>query len=203
MSVVSILVPVITFLVFIAGLVWVWYQQKAYEPPFIIYDIGVKFLNGADPMMVGIPETCAAISDVIRSEFPSVANEFISHLILEFHGRDAIIKSSSIPTGEIIKADGTSAVIMGTCDVDRVTLFSPKTYVAKARQAAPTETFIRSAGKTAIFHEVAEHLLPFVAAGNWNHEHLVRWTLITHLLQDSYQRQFAIQEIVTGPITEL
>lgn len=187
MPVQAYLVPILTLIALIGGVLYMFLQAWRARPKVFYSGIGVLFRNGADESQPGIPEACETIVSVIRETYPDEADKLLKRLWIEFHGKNAVITSSSIPTGTVYREGGVPTILMGTCDAFRPTMFSPLVYVAKARQTYGKDGSLRTVGATAIFHEIAEHIVPFRLTGDWNADHEAKWKALSRWMDSRYK----------------
>lgn len=129
--------------------------------------------------MTGLDEAFAAIQEVVHEQYPGVEADVLSAYV-QFYGKDDTIISTSVPEGYIQKANGSEARINGTVELQKSGLINTdKTFIVKVRQLHYTDGSLKSAGMTALFHEFAEHVVPYIMTHDWNTEHVVKWIILT------------------------
>lgn len=180
----------ITLLAFVGCVAYMFAQAWRQHPRTFYAGIGIKFVNGADESQKGIIEACEVLTTLLHEYYPDHADKLLKHLWIEFHGKEAVITSASIPDGRLYALDGEPrGLLMGTCDAIRPTMFSSVIYVAKVRQIYTKDGSLRTAGTTALFHEVVEHILPFVLTSDWNSAHAEQWKPLEKEMMKQYEME--------------
>lgn len=133
------------------------------------FGVGVTFMPGANTAMLGVPQACQTIHDILMKEFPDVANQIINNLEIQFYPVGTRMPTEAAPMGQ--------DKVTGTADETRVNFLAPDLLYAKVWQTLPTDspTENRTAGQTALFHEVFQHILPLIKESNWNANHDPKW----------------------------
>lgn len=158
-----------------------FYIQAKHQRSTLRYSgFGVSFLDGANPNIKNVKEMCQAIADVLHQKYPEAYAKLQNNLEIEFYPMNGVMSITSSP-------GGLGPHVGGTADAKKVPIFGDQLYYALAWESLPGDgALIRTAGETDIFHEVAEHILPYVLSGDWNVNHKVMWTLVTQEMKDRY-----------------
>lgn len=129
----------------------------------------------------GLTEALHVLRVFVQEKYPLAAKSILAFWI-DFYGPEDTITSFSVPTGEIW-TNGTSQPITGTTDQLRVVPTSRIQTIVKVRRivdvkykttnegAVYVTSTPREAGRLALFHEVAAHVIPLVVLGSWNADH--------------------------------
>lgn len=194
-----------------------WKVWVSCKPKHWYGEIGIIWQEGADKKWDGLEETIDAILDIVP-EIPNITEsheDVLSRFWIEVVPYNGLVTSKNCPSGYIEEttsgrnipvpkpATYTGAVArrIGTTEGMSFLPFTRRHFVIRVMQTRSGDTAekqfwaigigsIRPAGESAIIHEFAEHLVPFVMTEHWNPLHL-RHDLIglSTIIQDNYQQR--------------
>lgn len=179
---------VVLFLCSVVGITL--YRHRRFMSGFVSFgSVSVAWRNGARPENWNetvFNQAVEAALNVLSQHLKS--HEFAPKMLLEIFGPDAVIKSKLASTGYARNDEGAYVPINGSSDEYRPLPWMEKRYLIKIRQKRrPDGSYVAASGST-LWHEAAEHLLPFLLEGTWNREHVVKWKLVTQEIVDEFVR---------------
>jgi len=126
----------------------------------------------ADGTMRGLEEALEAIDEVVSAKFPKQAGRILRTQV-------------SFLTDEDPAPLPTIPVRSERCGL----LWLDRQLTVEVKQQRWGSGRIKSAGMTELFHEFAEHVVPFVIEKDWNESHVVKWIILTHDIASLYRKK--------------
>lgn len=137
--------------------------------------IGIEFEIGAIEPWPGLDRTIDAILDTLAIEYPSLKLEFWIRVV----PNSGIVRGCFMPEG----MTATGKQLNGTIDGYAAWLGAYRREIIVVRQLLDEQARVLPAESSALIHEVAEHLVPFLRTGDWNSEHRSEWTAVSRLIE--------------------
>lgn len=158
--VVGIISVVLIVIALIVGLGLAHLRDMDVAPTEYVNGIGIRYRADADKDWRGLDVATSVIAEVLRENFPVNVDDVLHRLYVEVVAFDDLIRTDRTPTGMV----GEKRV-NGYTLIHRLLVIGPRRYRVLVRQLHTTLGTSRSAGTSALFHEVCEHVTSQVVIG--------------------------------------
>lgn len=139
--------------------------------------VGVRYLEGTERPWRGIAAAIDAIVLTIRVAYPNDSEHVLERLWIEAVPYEGYCRSTKSPDGliDIIDDEGTRRRVRlnGTIRRERAPLFGPTYFVLVVRQTRNGEDINDAGHGTALFHEMAHHMVPLKLSDDENASHAI------------------------------
>lgn len=157
-------------LALISVVVFTVVQWRGELPKAEVSGFGVRWSADAIQPWPGFAEALARVRLVLSTMEPAIAPSVLS-MWIDVIGPGGKVTSNLAPTGTITTGDGVAHGVNGTIDGIRAYDVGPRQMIVRIRQLRTGSGALADARTSALYHEVAQHLLPLLSGRGLNFDH--------------------------------